>query len=163
MKYLQIFENQRKQWSGELEKDEWYFSSFRDNLITSLEVEDYNECIDDLIIILKSEKDDYLFSEQLETLYQLLRKLNTTKPPLNLLNNLKFFEESKKNAWIFDRTGKLEHSAFDEFTDEFRTKLDIIVENCNMFMGEPTLKNPISIKIAMNPEKSVILKDENIQ
>jgi len=76
---------------------------------------------------------------------------------------LKFFEESKKNAWIFDRTGKLEHSAFDEFTDKFRTKLDIIVENCNMFMGEPTLKNPISIKIAMNPEKSVILKDENIQ
>jgi len=51
MKYLQIFENQRKQWSGELEKDEWYFSSFRDNLISSLEIEDYNECIDDLIII----------------------------------------------------------------------------------------------------------------
>lgn len=98
MKYLKIFENQRKQWSTELEKDEWYFSSFRDNLISSLEVEDYNECIDDLIIILKSEKDDYLFSEQLETLYQLLRKLNTTKPPLSLLNNLKFFEEKCSNS-----------------------------------------------------------------
>ena len=98
MKYLQIFENQRKQWSTELEKDEWYFSSFRDNLISSLEIEDYNECIDDLIIILKSEKDDYLFSEQLETLYQLLRKLNTTKPPLSLLNNIKFFEEKCDNS-----------------------------------------------------------------
>lgn len=77
--------------------------------------------------------------------------------------HLKLFEEGKKFAWRFDKSGKLEHSAFDEFTDEFRSKFDIIVENYDMFMGEPTLKNPISIKIARNPEESVILKDENIQ
>lgn len=77
--------------------------------------------------------------------------------------HLKIFEEGKKNAWIFDKTGKLEHSAFDEFTDEVRSKFDIIVENYDMFMGEPTLKNPVSIKISENPEESVILKDENIQ
>ena len=65
MKYLKIFENQRKQWSTELEKDEWYFSSFRDNLITSLEVEDYNECIDDLIIILKSENLNVVYEKSL--------------------------------------------------------------------------------------------------
>lgn len=79
------------------------------------------------------------------------------------LNNghLNIFEEGKKKAWKFDKTGKLEKSAFDDFTDEFRSKFDIIVENYDMFMGEPTLKNPISIKIALNPEESVILKDES--
>lgn len=77
--------------------------------------------------------------------------------------HLRVFEEGKKFAWIFDKSGKLEHSAFDEFTDEFRSKFDTIVENYDMFMGNPTLKNPVSIKIvAKYPEVSVILKDENI-
>ncbi len=76
---------------------------------------------------------------------------------------LNIFEEGKKFAWKFDEKGNLKHSAFNEFTDEFRSKFDIIVENYNMFANEPTLMNPISIKIAMDPEKSVILKDENIQ
>lgn len=75
---------------------------------------------------------------------------------------LKVFEEGKKFSWRFDKSGKLEHSTFDEFTDEFKSKFDIVVENYDMFMGEPTLMNPVSIKISRNPEESVILKDENI-
>lgn len=75
---------------------------------------------------------------------------------------LKIFEEGKKLAWRFEKNGELEHSAFDEFTEDFRSKFDVIVENYDMFMGEPTLQNPVRIKIALNPEESVILKDENI-
>lgn len=76
---------------------------------------------------------------------------------------LKVFEDGKKLSWRFDKTGKLEHSTFDDFTDEFRSNFDIIVENYDMFMGEPTLMNPLNIKISRNPEESVILKDENIK
>lgn len=78
-------------------------------------------------------------------------------------SRLKVFEDGKKFSWIFDSDGKMEHSAFDEFTDEFRTKFNVIVENNDMFMEEPTLKNPISVMISWNPEESVILKDEYIQ
>ena len=76
---------------------------------------------------------------------------------------LKVFEEGKKFSWRFDKSGKLEHSTYDEFTDEFRMEMNIIIENQIMFNGEPTLMNPINIKIANNPQKSVILKDENIK
>lgn len=78
-------------------------------------------------------------------------------------SRLKVFEEGKTLSWIFDSDGKLEYSAFDKFTDEFRSKFNVIVENYDMFMEEPTLKNPIRIMIALNPEESVILKDEYIQ
>ena len=47
---------------------------------------------------------------------------------------LKIFEEGKKTTWVFDKSGKLQQSAFDEFTDEFRSKIDTIVENNDMVM-----------------------------
>lgn len=78
-------------------------------------------------------------------------------------NVLRIFEYGKKFPWCFDKVGKLEHSTFDDFTDEFRSNFDIIVENYDMFMGKPTLMNPLNIKISRNPEESVILKDENIK
>lgn len=77
--------------------------------------------------------------------------------------SLKIFEDGKKFPWIFGQSGNLEHSTFNEFTDELKEKYAIIVENYNMFMNEPTLINPIHIKIAKNPEESVILKDEVVQ
>lgn len=81
-----------------------------------------------------------------------------------ILNNiLNIFEEGKKIAWKFDKSGNLEHSAFDEFTDEFRSKFDVVGENYDMFMGKPILINPINIKIALDPEESVILKDDDVQ
>ena len=76
---------------------------------------------------------------------------------------LKVFEEGKKFSWQFTKTGILEHSVFDDFTDEFRKKFDIIVENYNMFMGEPRLENPLRVQISLDPEKSMILHDEIIK
>lgn len=76
---------------------------------------------------------------------------------------LKIFEEGKKNSWRFSKSGKLEHSILGEFTDEYRSKFNIKLENNDMFSGKPILKNPLCIKISENLEKSVILKDETIQ
>lgn len=76
---------------------------------------------------------------------------------------LKVFEEGKKLSWRFDKTGNLEHSTFDDFTDEFRSNFASSVENYNMVKEEPTLMNPLNIKISKNPEKSVILKDGDIK
>lgn len=76
---------------------------------------------------------------------------------------LKIFEEGKKLPWSFSKTGKLEHSTFDDFTDEFRSQFDGFTENEEMLPGTPTLKNPISIRIAKNPEESMILKDEIVK
>jgi len=75
---------------------------------------------------------------------------------------LKIFEEGKKLPWNFDKNGKLEHSAFNDFTDEFKSEFDGFTENEKAIPGEPTLLNPIRIKIAKNPQESAILKDEII-
>lgn len=75
---------------------------------------------------------------------------------------LKILEEGKKLPWGFNKAGKLEHSTVNEFTDEFRSKFDGFTENEEMFKEEPTLLNPIRIKIAKNPQESVILKDETV-
>lgn len=39
---------------------------------------------------------------------------------------LKIFEEGKKSSWRFNKSGKMEYSAFGDFTDEFRRKFDTI-------------------------------------
>lgn len=77
-------------------------------------------------------------------------------------DTLTIFEDGKKAPWKFSKSGKLEHSTFNEFTEEFKSQVDIISENYDMFMGEPQLVNPIQIKISKNPKESVILHDENI-
>lgn len=76
---------------------------------------------------------------------------------------LKVFEEGKKNSWRFNKSGKLEHSIFGEFTDEFRSGFNTILEHYDIFMSEPLLKNPLRVKISRNPQKNVILKDELIK
>ena len=76
---------------------------------------------------------------------------------------LRIFEEGKKLPWNFTKHGKLEHSIFNEFTDEFKSKFDGFIENEEPFTGEPTLLNPIHIKIAKTPQESVILKDEIVK
>ena len=73
---------------------------------------------------------------------------------------LKVFEEGKKTSWRFSKSGKLEHSTFDEFTDEYRAKFDIPV---GMPVKEPVLENPLCVKISKNPTESMILKDDFIQ
>lgn len=75
---------------------------------------------------------------------------------------LRVFEEGKKTCWKFNKMGQLEYSPFGDFNDEFRKKIDIIVENYDMFMGEPKLENPLKVKISKKPEQSMILKDEYV-
>lgn len=75
---------------------------------------------------------------------------------------LKIFEEGKSSSWRFAKSGKLEHSIFGEFTDEYRSKFNIVVEHDTLFLGQPIFKNPLRVKIVENSEKSMILKDEFI-
>lgn len=76
-------------------------------------------------------------------------------------NVLKIFEAGKKFSWTFDKLGTLEHSVFDEFSDEFQSQINTIIENSTILGGAPVIKNPLYIKISKNPKESVILKDEN--
>ena len=76
---------------------------------------------------------------------------------------LKIFEEGKRTFWRFNNSGKLEHSIFGEFTDEYRSRINTSLEYCDIIMGEPILKNPLCVKIARNSERSVILKDEFVK
>ena len=73
---------------------------------------------------------------------------------------LRVFEVGKELPWTLNRSGKVEHSPFGEFTLEYRSELDIPK---GMPMEEPILKNPLSVKISKNPEESEILKDETIK
>lgn len=77
--------------------------------------------------------------------------------------DLKIFEEGKKVPWRFDKTGKLKNSILDEFTDDFKRKIDDFIVESVMNMENPVLLNPIRINIAKSPEQSVILKDERIK
>lgn len=75
---------------------------------------------------------------------------------------LYIYEDRKKIGWKFDNVGNLKQSAYNEFTDKFKSNFNIIVENEEAFMGKPSLKNPISIKISKDSFNSVILKDKFI-
>lgn len=75
---------------------------------------------------------------------------------------LKVFENGKKLSWLFDKVGVLKHSPHNDFTDEFKSKVDVVIKNVDIFTEEPIVKNPISIKISRKPEESMILKDEVI-
>lgn len=75
---------------------------------------------------------------------------------------LKIFEDGKKSYWIFNKKGKLEKSAFGELVDGFRDGFNTIVENYDMFITEPIVKNPIKIKFDKYLMNCVIQKDEFI-
>ena len=72
---------------------------------------------------------------------------------------LLIFEDGKKSPWRFDKKGRIEHSPVDDFTDEALSKADIAVRNAGMFLDKPLLLNPVRIRIAKDPEKSLILRD----
>lgn len=98
--------------------------------------------------------------KQRETVYSTQCKIQVIEMTNGIL---KVFEDGKKLPWVFDKTGKLEHSTFDDFTDEFKRDFDIAMENHDIIMEKPTLMNPLNIKISRNPEESVILKNDTIK
>lgn len=75
--------------------------------------------------------------------------------------HLKVFEEGKKNPWKLDESGKLEHSTYDEFTEEYKRLYHNSFEKYQTVMGKTLLKNPVNIKIARDSANSVILKDDD--
>lgn len=77
-------------------------------------------------------------------------------------NCLKVFEDGKRLPWRITKKGKIEHSPIDDFTTEFKIKHKPILDNPDLFLNEPIFKNPIRIKISIDPSKSVILKDDFI-
>lgn len=75
-------------------------------------------------------------------------------------DEIKIFEEGKKLPWKFDKKGKLKNSTTDDFTNDFKDNINKIIEKEIMDLEEPSLLNPIYIKISKNPIENVILKDE---
>lgn len=74
---------------------------------------------------------------------------------------LKVFEEGKRDCWRFDLKGNLEKSLYNAPVEEKQDLYGIVSDNHNMFLGEPIVKNPISLKIDRKvPERSVILSDD---
>ena len=74
---------------------------------------------------------------------------------------LKVYEEGKKLPWELDSNGKMNHSTFNEFTKEYLDKLREMDLESATPVDEPTLKDPLIVKISRNPEKSVIIRDKN--
>lgn len=73
---------------------------------------------------------------------------------------LKIYEENKRMPWEFDKKGKIQHSTFNEFTDEFLRKCSFVIDN--QVYNSPILINPVIIKISKDPSKSVICNDGTI-
>ena len=74
---------------------------------------------------------------------------------------LRIFEEGKKDSWRFDLKGNMEKSLYNAPIKDNSDLYDTVADNHNMFLGEPIIKNPISLKIDRRvPERSVILSDD---
>ena len=73
---------------------------------------------------------------------------------------LKVFEEGKRLPWTFDKKGKLESSAFNDFTEgylrEYSKNVLLLLDNPKMFLNKAAIEHPVKLRIAMDPEKSVI-------
>lgn len=74
---------------------------------------------------------------------------------------LKIFEEGKKGHWKFDLKGNLKKSLYNVPLEENPDLYDIASDNYSMLMGEPIVKNPISLKIPNDPRYSLILSDDS--
>lgn len=83
-----IFTNKLNNWKTELQKDEWFFSNFRENFINKITDEEAFLAISQLCEIINQGDDSYFISELLEILLALARKSNTTELPNGLANTL---------------------------------------------------------------------------
>lgn len=98
--------------------------------------------------------------KQKEVFYPTQCRINAIGIEDGILN---IFEDGKKDAWKFTKTGNIKHSAYGKFTNEYKRDVDIIAENYDMFMGEPKIENPLRIQISPDPEQCMILQDELVK
>ncbi len=97
--------------------------------------------------------------KQKETNYLTQCKIQAIGMENGILN---IFEEGKRLPWSFDKNGNLKYSIVDDFTDDFKHKMNEEIEIA-VTSEEPKLIQPISIRIASNPEESAILPDDVIK
>ncbi|WP_318663310.1 hypothetical protein [Treponema sp.] len=83
-----IFTNKLINWKIEIQKDEWFFSNFRDSLIDNITDGEAFFYISQLCEIINQNDDSYFINELLEILLALARKSNTTEIPNGLKNTL---------------------------------------------------------------------------
>ena len=69
------------QWGKTEVKDEWFFSNFRDSLLSSVDSEGAFLGIDEIVSILLAENDSDILIEIIEILITLARKSETTEMP----------------------------------------------------------------------------------
>ena len=101
MKYLELFTEQKNKWKDLLEQDEWYFTKFRENLINTIPMDEIEECLNDLIYIIKNNNDEFYCSELLETIFALCIKYNSTELSKKLVESLDSFDKRfKENGYI---------------------------------------------------------------
>ncbi len=83
-----IFTSKLNNWRTEIQKDEWFFSNFRESLINKITDKEAFLSISQLCEIINQSEDSYFISELLEILLALARKSNTTELPDGLSNTL---------------------------------------------------------------------------
>lgn len=73
---------------------------------------------------------------------------------------LKIFEKDRKETWNFDSKGTLQHSPYEELSEE---EITIVYSNPSpeVPIDEPKFKDPIEIKIALDPKKSIACFEKN--
>ena len=69
---------------------------------------------------------------------------------------LKVYEAHKRGSWRFQKNGVMQHSSFDEFTDDIRSVYDLVSESPEFFVGDYRVENPIRIHLSKDPLKSTI-------
>lgn len=74
-------------WEEELNKDEWYFSNLRDEILQEITPEEAFNYIPDVVKICLELKDKYLVGEIFEILLDLVKRTNTTEIPSYLEKN----------------------------------------------------------------------------
>lgn len=101
MNYKLLIDGVCVNWQIALQENEWYFTDFREKLITNISDSDIEQCINYLSKIIVREENEYLLSEYLETLYVLCKKYNSTKIPIELEKNMSFLNKiSEKSEYL---------------------------------------------------------------
>jgi predicted nucleic acid-binding protein len=101
-------------WSRSEMQDEWYFTSFREGLINNMDEQEAYVGIDEIIPLLLDVKNDYVFSEVIEIMMELVRKSNTTEIPPRLRSNWRLISNTAKTH------GGYAVSRFDELEQFYR-------------------------------------------
>ena len=86
----------KKDYEKKLMNDEWSFTKFRESILENIDESNCFETINNAVMIIIKEEDNYLVYELLVLLNDLIRKSNTTEIPNKLEDNLEALTQKFK-------------------------------------------------------------------